>query len=256
MMKFVVWAVVAKSVLGQTCTAEQGLTVTSSTYPGNSGCYQFAGLENGFPKFGSSVGLIIPYTYDLFSSFGTESHIITRWLWGFRDESGDAQFCDLDVLLSNRLSIPWNSWNPANSASLTGYSTAGDAECGNVQVEFSCGCSTTPEPTEPTPTPATLEPTPTPTQEPDDSSLDFDSEEPTFEPSQMYFDSEDFEELNTMSPSPSPTVSEEPDDSSLDFDSGEREDETPNVTSSAIKNVQISVLLLFVVVGNITMIFI
>ena len=245
MMKFVVWAVVAKSVLGQTCTAEQGLTVTSSTYPGNSGCYQFAGLENGFPKFGSSVGLIIPYTYDLFSSFGTESHIITRWLWGFRDESGDAQFCDLDVLLSNRLSIPWNSWNPANSASLTGYSTAGDAECGNVQVEFSCGCSTTPETVSPTPTPTmpTFQPTEPQSvlEEPDDSSLDFGSED-----------------FQTMSPSPSPTVSEEPDDSSLDFDSGERDSQydTPNVTSSAIKNVQISVFLLFVVVGNITMIFI
>ncbi len=130
MMKFLSLAVMVKSVSGA-CTAEQGVTVISSTYPEANGCYGYDGLFEGYPSFSGGNGAIIPYTYDI----GGSGVTITRWIWIY---STPLQACDLDVVDGALSAIE----NPANGGDLTGGS-ATTGSCSNVEVEFSCGCSET-----------------------------------------------------------------------------------------------------------------
>ena len=207
------------SVSGQ-CNEEDGVLVTSSTFPGASGFY-------------SSVG-----NQDYINTEGEGAIIVdrdsNRWVWFYGDS-----FC-------------FTTSPPFGNPGIGGVNLGNngpDKECTTYDVEFSCPSVSTPDPTprptpEPTPRP-TPEPTPkpvaptpvvvSPTPEPVSRTAPSASSpsDPTFTPTSapVSFNSSDSTSLSpTSSPftperfSPGPTDSSEPDDSELDNDSSERTD--------------------------------
>ena len=173
---------VAQSVL-ESCDVEEGVTVTSSTFPKAEGCYLYNGEINGFDSFieENQNGSILPGTRDIPET----DQFINRWVFfaGTPGKTGST-FCYTDR-------FPLG--NPGSD--LTDVTDCDDGTQ-NASVQFTCGCGDHTEES-PTPAPVVVDPsTGFPTPSPVDDTV---------------FLSNDFDEsrgsLTTESPTGSPTGS-------------------------------------------------
>ena len=194
------------SVSGQ-CNEEDGVLVTSSTFPGASGFYSSLGNQDYINTEGEGAIIV--------------DRDANRWVWFYGDS-----FCFTT-------SPPFG--NPGTGGVNLG-NNGPDKKCTTYDVEFSCPSVSTPEPTEDLSKPETTDPGPSPRTTPSDSSPSDPTSSPTLAPTMVPTSSSSI--APTSSPftserfSSGPSDSSEPDDSDLDNDSSEPDDSDLNNDSS------------------------